>query len=335
MIMPNQNEKAAEELAAEKSKFGFGDKKPEIKPGESSELEDESEDKGDLDEEEKGDDAEDKTEEEEESDESEDDSDEEESDEEEDDDDSEKNHTQKQNKRKVIPFSTHNKLRKDLREAQDALAVALDNNKKLSETLPDDYQDRVKALAKEIGVEDPEGLTKIVAFIKESLVDTNTKEIKDRLEKMEQQVRDSKAPVDEFPKEWESFNTKVFEKEFPNATKEQVKSAQQIMADLAHSKKTGGRVYKDEASGHEVLDPFPLDYIFWKHKDKFQSIVTGKKVRGMEQSKTQRFDSTKEDGDMKHLGKNSSAADIRNLDKKFAELEAGGSSLRSPEDSTV
>ncbi len=41
------------------------------------------------------------------------------------------------------------------------------------------------------------------------------------------------------------------------------------------------------------------------------------------------------DGEDKHLNKNSSAADIRALDKRYSKLEAGESTMRAPEDSNI
>lgn len=334
--MANENDKAAEQLAHEKAKFGFGDNKAKPNEAKDSDLEDESEDKGDLDFEEEEDESEEETKDEEASDKDEEDSDEDDSEDEEDEeDDSDEDRSQKKNKRGVVPFKAHNELRKELRDTQDKLDKALKNNKDLEDKLPDDFQERAEALAKKIGVEDPKGLVEIIKFLKEAAVDKNTKGLEERLANMEKEVLASKAPVDEFPKEWNTFNSSVFEKEFPNASKEQIKSAEELMSKLAHSPKTGGKTYKDQASGQDVLDPFPLEYLFWKNRDEFKSIVTGKKVRSMETGKTQRFNAKEDDGDIKHLNKHSSAADTRSLDKKYAAMEAEGSSLRSPESSTI
>lgn len=329
-----ENEKAAKEIADEKAKYGFGEK-----PAEDSQLD---EDSGDLDDDTEEGDSDDEVEDEsedlsddedseDENDESDDDEGDE--DEEEDEDDSEKDQTQKKNKRGVVPFKAYNEQRKELRAALEKIENLENSNKDLESKLPDDFKERAMELAKEIGVENPEGLQKILAFMKEAVVDKNTKGLEDRLAKMEIELKKNNQPVDEFPAEWDTFKTKTLKSEFPNATPEQLKAVKVELEKLAKNPKTGGKIYKHE-SGQNVLDPYPLEYIFWQNKSKFSSLVTGKKVRSMETSKTQRHDGSK-DREVEHLSKNSPTSDIRALDKKYARLEAGLVNTRSPEDNSI
>ncbi len=343
--MPDANEVAKAALDAEKKALGLGSAtKPNKADKSDSELDEEGEDMGDLeDDAEKGDDKEEEhdseddeeEEEEDESEDSEEDSDEE--DEEEDEDDSEKDQSHK--KRKGISYQQFNSLKKDLRSANKKLADALKNNEELQSKLPDDFQERVDAFAKELGVQDPENLKKIIKFVKETAVDKNTKNLEQKLNNLEKELAETKSAsvVDEFPNEWKSFETDFFSKEFPNATDEQKKTAREVMKKLSHTRNVGGKPYIDEKTGKEVLDPYPLDYVFYNNKDKFAELVTQKKKKGMETARTQGITPEKEDkGEVKHLSEKSSSSDIRKLDKKYSEMEAGQfDSLRSPENSTI
>lgn len=333
-MQPNENDKAAEELAAEKGKFGF---KPIVKgkeQGENSDLnDDESEDKGDLDEENTD---EEESEEEEEGEESEDESEDEESEEDDEEEEEEEDTTPK--KKKGIPFKTHNKLRKELGEAQKQLKKALADNAELEAKLPDDYEERVKALAAEIGVSDPENLTKLMNLAKDASKGEIAQMAK-KLADLEKLVQDKTAVsvTDEFPTEWDAFEKDFFTKEFPNATADQLKSARKVMETLAKTKNVGGKAYIDEKSGKEVLDPYPLDYIFYKNRKQFEGVVTGKKIKGMESARTQGIKLQKDtDGEIQHLPKNAKASDVRALDKKYAQVEAGSlDGLRTPENNSI
>lgn len=342
-MQPNENEKAAQELADEKAKFGF---KPIIKgkeQGENSDLsDDDSEDMGELDGDEEGADGEEETEGEEEADddeesddESEEDSDEDDDEEEENDDESDKGKT---HKKKVIPFKKHNELRKKLGDTQRLLNEALENNKKLEEQLPDDFEIRVKELATEIGISDPDNLTKLMKLVKDASMGS-VKKLEEKLTDLEKQVQDktAEAVVDEFPQEWETFQKDYFKAEFPNATDDQLKAARKVMEKLAKTKGIGGKPYIDKKSGKEVLDPYPLDYIFYKNKKEFEYVVTGKRKKGMESARTQGITTQKnDDGEVKHLSKNAPAKDIRALDKKYADMESGVSDgLRTPENNGI
>lgn len=345
-MAPTENDKAATDLAEEKNKYGFGPIKKGKDTGENSELnDDESDDMGDLDEDENDEDGkpdddskgeEDADDDEDSDDDSEDDdSDEDEDDEEDEEDDSDDG---KPNKKKVIPFKAHNKLRKKLGETQKLLEKALSDKADLEAKLPDDFEDRVKALAEEIGIADPENMVKITKLIKDAALGA-TKKLEEKLSALEQQVQEKNADsvVDEFPAEWESFEKDYFKTEFPNATDEQIKSARKVMEKLAKTKGIGGKAYTDKKTGKEVLDPYPLDYIFYKNKKEFEYVVTGKKKKGMETARTQGIKPERDtDGEVKHLPKNAKGSDIRALDKKYAEMESGSADgLRTPDNNSI
>lgn len=338
--MSDVNKVAEKELADEKAKFGFN--RPAAKVSKEESEDEESEDMGDLDgsgkDEEEEQETDESNEEEEEDDSEEEEETEDESDEDEDEEESDDEEEESSSKKAKIPFKKYNELRKELGEYKRKLGDALKENKSLEAKLPDDFQERVDALSKEIGVQDPESLKKIINLIKEVAVDKNVKNLEDKISKLESKVVDSKAStvVDEFPTEWKSFETDFFSKEFPNATTEQLKSAREIMRQLAGTKEVGGKVYTHPDTGKEALDPYPLDYIFYKHRDKFEEIVTEKRSKGMESARGGHITSEKEGGEVKHLSRNSSVADIRALDKKLARLEADANDgLRSPENSNI
>lgn len=259
--------------------------------------------------------------------ESEEESDEDESEEESEDEEDES--SSKKTKKKSIPFKAHNELRKELGDTKRLLQKALDDNKSLEAKLPDDFQQRVDALAKEIGVQDPESLKKIINLIKEVAVDKNVKSLEEKISKLEKTVQDNKTStvVDEFPSEWKSFEEDSFSKHFPNATTEQKKSARELMRKLAGDSETGGKVYVHPETKQKVLDPYPLSYILFQHKDKFDELVTGKKSKGMERAKGGKIVTSREENnsDDLHVPKNASGATIMEKDKKYRMLEATGS----------
>lgn len=347
-VMSDANKAAEESLQDEVKKFGFNRPAAKVSNAES-EDEDEEQDMGDLEDSEEDkkvvnetDDSEDEEEEEDESEESDDDSEsdeDDESDEEEDEEEETDDEESSSKTKKGVPFKAHNKLRKELGDTKRLLDEALEKNKSMEAKLPDDFQERVDTLAKEIGVNDPENLKKIINLIKEVAVDKNVKNLEEKITKLENQVRDEKSAtiVDEFPTEWESFETQ-FTKEYPNATTEQIKSAREAMRELAGSEKTGGKPYVHPTTGKKVLDPYPLDYIFFKHRSMFDEMVTGKKKPAMESARGGRGNGASKgnSNDDLHLSKNASAESIRALDKKLSRMEAdGGDNFRSPENSTI
>lgn len=337
--MSDANKAAEVSLAEEKAKFGFN--RPAAKVSNAESEDEEDQDMGDLEdseEEEKVEDDSDDSDDEEEdkSDDSEDDSDDDSDEEDEEDSEEEEDESSSQSK-KGIPFKAHNKLRKELGNTKRLLDEALAREKSLEAKLPDDFQERIDALSKEIGVEDPESLKKIINLVKDVVVDKNVKGLEEKISKLEKAVEEKKASsvVDEFPQEWESFED-TFKREYPNATTEQIKTARQTMRELAGSKKTGGKVYIHPDTGEQALDPYPLGYILFENRSIFDELVTGKKKHGMENQRGRNIRSESNEGEVQHLSKNSSANDIRALDKKYAKMEAGSDDgLRTPENSNI
>ena len=330
MANENKNEAARKALDEEKAQFGFN--RSGGAPKESGSMdEDDDEDLQDLDDDSNDDEEDEDLDESDEEDEADDSEDDEDSDEEDEEDEEEDDH-------KKIPVSQFNKLRAEKRDLQKKLDLAIDNNKKLEAMLPDDFSDRVKALATEIGVEDPENFEKVLKLMRDSIVGKDVKNLEEKLSKLEKQVESNKPEatvVDEFPAEWESFEKDILPREFPNATREEIKDLRALMRSLANDPKTGGKVYKHQATGKDVIDPYPLKYILFDNREKFDELVTNKRSEGMENGKSQGISKDAKDGDIKHVNHNSSASDIVSLDKKYAKLDAGRTTLRSPENSTI
>lgn len=337
-MSPNdENKKAANDLAAEKEKFGFGPIKKGRDEGENSDLDD-NQDMGDLEDENEDEDEEvDKSNDEGDEDESDEESDEDDDESDDDDEDEEEDEEPNRKKKKVIPFKKYNELRKDLRKVTADLKEQIDNNKKLAAQMPDDFQERVDELIKDVGVADPEGLKKIIAFIQETVVAKNNEKLETKLAELEERVgKNTPEIVDEFPNEWKTFENDFFVKEFPNATPDQIKSAKKVMEKLSHTKGVGGIEYTDPKTGKKALNPYPLDYIFYKNKKDFESVVTIKKSKGMETPRTRDIITKDDDGEIKHLKKDASANDVRNLDKKYSRIESGSfDGIRTPEDNSI
>lgn len=303
MTQEQINAKAAEELAEEAKRNGFRSNHSEESEEEEESEEDEEESETDEDEEEES---------------------EEESDEEEDEEEDEEPRS-----KKTIPVNVYNKLRKELREATALLKVKDTEMIEIKAKLPDDFEERVKAVAEEIGISDPEGLKKILDLMK-SITLGEVSKVEQKLAAIEKRVEESRPQISEvFQKEWNTFEPK-FLKEFPGTKTSELKQAYQLMLQLAHGKKTGGKVYIDE-KGNEVLDPYELDYILYKNKDKFEEVVSGKKSHGMESGRrTQPITVEKPNtGEMKPLGINASPAEIEARDKELSGIEMSGNKLHS------
>lgn len=336
----SENKGARSAQEAEMKKLGItphserkgekSEKDSELEDEEVEELEDE--DTEDQDDEEE--DSEDESEEDEEDSEDEEES-EEESENEEDEDEEDEEESQS-HKKKGVSFKQFNALRSDLRKANKQIADLVEKGSKKTEDVPDDFQKRVDDLAKEIGVENPDGLKKIMALVEDVIKGTKTdfdKKLTDLEEKYGKIIK--ATPVqDEFGKEWKSFE-KSFSKEYPNATDEEVEAAQKLMNRLSHTPGIGGKAYKD-ADGRELLDPYELDYIYFKNKDQFAELVTGKKVRGLESSRTQGIKKGQEGKEEnKPLRKGASVKEIQEYEKRSARAIEGIDNLSEPVDDTI
>lgn len=341
-MSPNANDLAKQSMDEEVKKFGFN---RGAGKSESEDIDDEEDNnRGDLeDEESEEEDGDEESESEESEDEGDDESepeDEEESEEDESEDEGEEEDDQPQDKKKkVIPFKVHNKLRKDLRDTQALLAKALLDKEELAAKLPDDFEDRVKALAAEIGVDNPDGLMKITKLMKE-VAQGETSKIAEKFAKLEEQVAEFNKQnvkiVDEFPTEWAAFEENVVKAQFPNATPEQVKDMKRLMETLAKKPGVGGKLYTGE-NDVQLIDPYPLDYILYSNRRQFDAIVTGKKIKGMEIGKTQKIVTENNEGGVenKKLNKGSSGKDIMALDREYAQLESGLDDFHAPENREI
>lgn len=329
----NENKSAREAQEAEMKKIGIkpasqrGGQGEDSESDEDEELEDdEVEDESDDEEEDSEDD-----EQEEDEDDSENEDDEDDEDEEDEEDDESQSH-----KKKGIPYKLHNEVRAELRAANQKIQELLDKDSKKVEDVPDDFSKRVDELAKEIGVENPDGLKKIMALV-EQIVKGKSSDTEKKLADLEEKYGKiiKSAPIeDHFDKEWKTFS-KSFSKEFPDASDEEIEAAQELMNELSHTPNIGGKVYKD-ADGRKLLDPYELDYIFFKNKDKFSEITSGKKIRGMERNRSQGIDKRKEDkDDSKPLRKGASAKEIEAYSKRSGKIMEGMDNLSEPVDDTI
>lgn len=328
-ITPAENKAARSSQEEQMKKLGLQPHSERIEGTDSESDEDEDEDTEDQEEEEESED------EEEDSSEDEDET-EEDSDDDEDEEDEDEEEESQSPKKKGISYKQFNELRSDLRKANKKIADLIENDSKKVETVPDDFQTRIDTLAKEIGVENPEGLKKIMSLVQEVIKGTETnfeKKLADIEEKYGKIIKNT--PVeDHYSKEWREFSKSSFSKEFPNATSDELEAAQELMNRLSHTPGIGGKVYED-ANGRKLLDPYELDYIYFKNKEQFQTLLTGKKSRGMEKSRTQGIEKNKGGEENKPLRKGASIAEIRDYDKRSARAMEGMDNLSTPVDDSI
>lgn len=187
---------------------------------------------------------------------------------------------------KGIPAEEFNKVRGEKREAERKLAEKEEAEKKLLETvgnlrkeneklsanqpLPQSYIDA----AKKLGIEDPENV-KILADAIATVVGAKSQETISGLEATVKSLQASESEraatferqqsLTQIESEWKEFIPEI-EKEFPQATREQLEQAQKLMSDLAETES-----YTDKEMG----------YILWKEGDKFTDIFGPPKRRTM------------------------------------------------------
>ena len=328
------NKQAREELSAERAKLGFP--KPGPKNGTNSDELDEDTDMGDLE-----DDATDAESEEETDVDSEgsddDESDKDESEDGEEGDEDEDDESDSQNGKKIPKKFLEKEKRKRLKlkeqrdELRSQLASELEEKEKLMAQLPDDLDEKIKVLAEKLKVTDPDNLKEMIKFIKEM----GGKDIAD-LRKQVSTLMDSNQGsiiANTFNSEWSSFKP-VLEKDFPGANPEEIAAAQKLMLKLAHTPGVGGRKFTD-SDGKEKLDPYPLEYVLFKNRNQFEAIMTKKRVKGMEQGRTQGTTVASNDDASKKLPKNATSAQIRAKERYLASLEEGDSDLRTPENREI
>ena len=186
-------------------------------------------------------------------------------DDEDDDDQDEKKSSQQ--KSKGVPYKQFNKLRQTLRETNRKLQeISNRDNKPVITSKEDDNEDLIMNTAKEMM---PSGATeeqiKSTAFQLKKILELNSKQYEKALESFKSELAEIKDK-DVFGNEWRPFENSL-KKEYPNATKQQIDEAQEIMDKLAHSENFADK---------------ELDYVFWKNKDIFSKILVQRKSKTFE-----------------------------------------------------
>lgn len=208
-------------------------------------------------------------------------------------------------------------LQKEIADLKTAKAEAKDEGDKDEVArVQKEIEDTAKKLGEELGMDD-KAIAKILeAGIKLSSKKTELpKEIQDKLKAFDELLKQSEDQKESahFEKEWNQFDIK---KQYPNATKAAILEARKLMDDLSHSKD---------------FHKYELDYIFFKNKSKFETILKmapksksgeGSKRIGKEKS----FDnSTEEDDDLIDI-ENLTPAIMKEREKR--DLEARQSSKK-------
>lgn len=169
-------------------------------------------------------------------------------------------------KQRTVPYSLlkskNAKIRQlevDLQDARDALGESTKSGDDEDiEEATKEVEASAKDLAKELGM-DEEGIAKILkAAVKlSSKKSVIPKDIAEKLKTLDDlKAKDKQSQeVNHFNNEWKDLE---IGKKYPNAPKSAVQEAQKLMDELAHSKE------------HHKHD---LDYILYKNKNKFESIL--------------------------------------------------------------
>ena len=329
----DENKSARATQEEEMKKLGITPHSERVSKGKGSDSEDEDEDiEEEKEEEDNDDESEDEEDEDSEDEEEDEDKDEDEEDEEEEDEDEES----QSHKKKGIPYKAFNELKRELRSVKKQLA---EKGKSAGEEVSDDFDKRVDELAKEMQLDEngKEGIKKLTNLMKDVIKGTSSK-YEEKLANLEKEFGklQKDTPIkDDFEKEWKTFEKQDLRKQFPDASPEELEEAQKLMHKLSHTKGIGGKAYVDE-NGREMLDPYELEYVFFKNKSKFEEIMTGKKVKGMETSRTrQNLGREQKENSSKSLPKNASLQDIRAYEKRAAEAMQGMDNLSDPVDDTI
>lgn len=332
--LDDSNNKAREAIKAEKAKLGIPETKRDGGTSKSDDI-DEDLDKGDLEDDELEDDDQEETEEEDDTEEDDSEDDDEEDDEEEDDsetdddedDEEEEDEEDKKSKSNLArERAKKDKFKKQRDDARRKLAEALADRGSDGTGSDAEFEKEINELAKELDIEDPEALKKMLAVFKKN---SGSKEVEDLKKKVEELSKDRQERTETvaFSKEWKGFKSTIT-KEYPEASDKVLEKMQDLMDELSHAKETGGKLYKD-SHGNLVLDPYPMDYIYFKNRSKFDELFDGKKRKGMETGRSQKH--VRSDVQTsKKLPKNATPAQIRQRAKEMAEVESGGDSLRTP-----
>lgn len=220
------------------------------------------------------------------------------------------------------------KLKEENKALKDALTKALGN--KVEQVSDDDYSDLAEELAKELGIDDKDNaakMLKIMAKLNKRQSDPIIQSLQEKLEKFESKNTE-KQLIESYNSEWNDFQ-KDLGKEYPNLSKEDSRKVAELMYTLSHTPGIGGVEYVD-IDGKRKLNPYDLSYIFYKNRDKFEELVGGKKVRGMETSRTRgaTYRDSNSSSDSKPLTKDAPVSDIMRRDQEMRIAESKRNSLR-------
>lgn len=276
-------------------------------------LDDEDEEEQDLENDEESDDDLDEESDEDEEDE-EDETDESDEDEEnsEDDDEDDRSDNQSSAQRRILA-----KKDKEI-ERLSGLVKTLESTKSKEEQ--DDILAEISPIADKLKL-DKNGLSEIVgAAVKIAERRLSAKLPSDEEIARQRNREDQSADSEYFGTEWKSFQNDVL-KQYPRATAQQLEQAKTKMDEIAHDPKRGGRVYVGK-DGKERLNGYPLDFLMFKHKRDFDSILSNKKRHGLESSNI--ADSYESDSEPDV----STSRGIDQLDKEYRSMEAGSSGIR-------
>jgi len=188
------------------------------------------------------------------------------------------------------PIKSAFKQIKDVRGAVEGLTQAVSKIlEKLDNPTPKQQEekiDEISQLAEKRGL-DPEGLAEIVALTKKEMLaeleqsgklnKTLPADIQEKLKVLDKVQADMKANEEQvhFEKEWNTIQTDL-QKQFPNAKQGELTEAKKVMDELAHSKE---------------FHKYDLDYILFKNKDKFETILkVAKNSKSAETSSKQIID---------------------------------------------
>lgn len=199
--------------------------------------------------------------------------------------------SRKQNRRtRTVPYDLlktergKSKVLKDtISDLQKKLAEARseDSGRTTEEEL-DDIEEEAKALGEDLKA-DPNALSKVlraaVSLAKKELgKQAIPKEIQDKLALLDKYEKDQQAQTElnHFTNEWNGLVDSL-KKTYPNATEAQLAEARKEMDKLAHSKE-----YAYVEGEHEA---YPLDYVLFREKKVFDTLLKVSKGKSGENSK--------------------------------------------------
>ncbi len=172
----------------------------------------------------------------------------------------------------------------DLSKGQEQLATII---KGLQETSTKKEQaetvDEIAELAKRRDL-DPEGLKELRDILEKNILDgleksgklnrELPKDIEAKLALLDQ-IQEEKNEIVEkanFENEWSAF-VPTLQKQYPNAKASELAAAKELLDEIAHSEEGGVVVKKATATEQGKIKPYPLDFIIYKNKSKFDTIL--------------------------------------------------------------